>query len=119
MTVMTRTMMLIGLMAGKMTHQHVDHGFAPSISAASRRDGSTDFSPARYSTITYPICRHDASTRIAHRVSLGLPSQSIRSAFELCQMPVLIRPKLGEYMNSQMIPISASDSMTGRNRTVW
>ena len=48
-----------------------------------------------------------------------MPSQSIGLALLLCPMTVLIRPKFCEYMNSQMMPTSASDSITGRNRMLW
>ena len=47
MTVMTTTTMLIGAITGKTTRKKVCRALAPSIEAASRRVGSTDFRPAR------------------------------------------------------------------------
>ena len=46
-TVMTKTMMLIGRITGKTIRKNVCVSVAPSIAAASRSDGSTPFSPAR------------------------------------------------------------------------
>ena len=50
-TVTTRTMMLIGRITGKTTEKNVLTWLAPSTAAASRSDGSTPFSPARYSSM--------------------------------------------------------------------
>ena len=47
MTVMTMMTTLIGRMTGKTTLKKVCRWFAPSMAAASRRVGSTLFSPAR------------------------------------------------------------------------
>src|SRR5581483_85084 len=49
MTVTTETTILIGIIDGKVTCQNVCQALAPSIRAASCREGSTAFSPARYS----------------------------------------------------------------------
>ena len=51
MTVTTRTMMLIGAITGKTTRKNVVRSLAPSTLAASRSDGSTPLSPARYSSM--------------------------------------------------------------------
>ena len=46
-TVTTTITMLIGRSAGKTTVRNACHSLAPSMAAASRREGSTAFSPAR------------------------------------------------------------------------
>ena len=50
---------------------------APSMAAASRRDGSTLFRPARYKTIMYPMWRQLAATRTAQMLMLGSPRKSM------------------------------------------
>ena len=46
-TVMTATTTLIGFIAGNTTRRNACHSVQPSIAAASRSAGSTDFRPAR------------------------------------------------------------------------
>ena len=50
-TVTTMMMMLIGRITGSTTEKNVLAGLAPSTAAASRSEGSTPFSPARYSSM--------------------------------------------------------------------
>ncbi len=51
-TVTTTITTLIGAMTGKMTRKNVCRSEAPSMAAASRKVGSTLFSPARYRIMT-------------------------------------------------------------------
>ena len=60
-----------------------------------------------------------AATSAAQMLMLGLPSQSIALDVPAVPSTLLMSPESGEYISCQMMPTSASDSITGMKNTVW